>query len=307
MDGNWNTVVYNPTILDESERVIQGVATAPVYDRQNELITVDAIRKAIPDFMVLPVLTVQHSQYVAGRVDDVWIDDQDRMCIKAHLKQTRDVDQVWELIKAGKLNAFSITGMRISSTCNRFNKGTPCVTDDLVLNSITICGDNKVNPEAHFDMVIKSIITGDEINMVEEIATPTVESTTPETTNVDIAKAVVTELKESGVLLELIKSCKEGEDKKEEKKEEKEEEKEDKFEKAFAEISTKLDELSAKYDTLQKSVTALEESPVEKAQFVVTDDNKIAQVIPQMDVAKANSLPTKVTARTDALLKMRLS
>lgn len=299
MDENWNTVVFNPTIINESKRIIQGVASAPVYDRQNELITADALKKAIHDFMVLPVLTVQHSQYVAGLVNDIWMDDHDRLCIKAHIKNTSDVDQVWDLIKAGKLNAFSITGGRKSSTCNV--SGAPCITDDLFINSITICGDNKVNPEAYFDVVVKSIITqGDESTIMAEEEIKANEVQTPSA--VDIAKAVASELMESESFINLIKS------KEEEKKEtETKDDNEDKIEKSFTEIKSMLSDLTSKYETLEKAVVKLQETPVEKAQFVVTDNNNIAQVVPQIDIAKAEEIAKKCVSRAEALLKMRLS
>lgn len=154
-----NVIEFNPSIIDDSRRIIEGVASAPVYDRANELITADALKKAVPDYMVLPIVTVHHKEFIAGKVEKLWFDEDDRMNVRVRVKPTRDVDKVWELIKAGVLNAFSIAGSRIKSTCSR--EGTPCVTDEITLNSITICGSDKCNQEAYFE-IAKSLGLGND-------------------------------------------------------------------------------------------------------------------------------------------------
>lgn len=145
-----NVIEFNPSVIDESRRIIEGVASAPVYDRANELITAEALKKAVPDYMVLPIVTVHHKEFIAGKVEKLWFDSEDRMNVRVRVKPTRDVDKVWDLIKTGVLNAFSIAGSRIKSTCSL--EGTPCVTDEITLNSITICGSDKCNQEAYFEI-----------------------------------------------------------------------------------------------------------------------------------------------------------
>ena len=158
-----NVIEFNPSIIDESRRIIEGVASAPVYDRSNELITAEALRKAVPDYMVLPIVTVYHREFIAGKVEKLWFDEDDRMNVRVRVKPTRDVDKVWELIKTGVLNAFSIAGSRIKSTCTK--AGIPCVTDEITLNSITICGSDKCNQEAYFE-IAKSL--GLEVDTMSE-------------------------------------------------------------------------------------------------------------------------------------------
>ena len=158
-----NVIEFNPSIIDESRRIIEGVASAPVYDRSNELITAEALRKAVPDYMVLPIVTVYHKEFIAGKVEKLWFDEDDRMNVRVRVKPTRDVDKVWELIKTGILNAFSIAGSRIKSTCTK--AGIPCVTDEITLNSITICGSDKCNQEAYFE-IAKSL--GLEVDTMSE-------------------------------------------------------------------------------------------------------------------------------------------
>ena len=281
-------VTFDPNIINESDRVIEGIATAPIYDKQNELITADAIKKALPDYMVAPVLTVQHKEFVAGYVKDAWFDDEERLHIKALIKCTPELDGVWNLIKAGRLNAFSISGTRNITTCS-LRSNSPCVTSDISLNAITICGDNKVNPEAHFDVISKG-----EVEMVEEtIVTEATPEAQVQPSAADIAKAVIAELRESGSMPPLEKSCED----KMEKEEEKKEEKEDDMKKALSDIAKALEDLTGKYDTLAKNVDSIMNNPLNKSVGFAVKDGQIVTV--PIDLQKAEE-PKKAITRAEA-------
>lgn len=286
-------VTFDPNIINESDRVIEGIATAPIYDKQNELITADAIKKALPDYMVAPVLTVQHKEFIAGYVKDAWFDDEERLHIKALIKCTPELDGVWNLIKAGRLNAFSISGTRNITTCSLHSK-SPCVTSDISLNAITICGDNKVNPEAHFDVISKG-----EVEMVEEtIVTEATPEAQVQPSAADIAKAVIAELRESGSMPPLEKSCED----KAEKEEEKKEEKEDDMKKALSDIAKALEDLTGKYDTLAKNVDSIMNNPLNKSVGFAVKDGQIVTV--PIDLQKAEE-PKKTITRAEAAYLMR--
>lgn len=308
MQDNWDSqeIVFNHTVIDESKRIIEGVATAPIYDRTNELITSDAIKKAIPDYMVLPVLTVQHKEFVAGLVKKAWFDESDRLHIKAQLKNTRDVDRIWELIKSGELNSFSISGTRNVTTCN-ISSNAPCVTSDICLNAITICGDNAINQAAFFDVVNKSTKVNPMVEEMkpEEAATP-VEQQQPDYSG--IAKALVAELSEKGMLntTPLEKSCEEKEDKKEE-----EEKKEDEYKKSLdaqageiASLKKSLEELTEKYNTLSKAVERIDNEPLNKATAYAIQNGNVVTV-PLNDMQKAKTNVASVDPFKAALVKMR--
>ena len=246
---HWTSAVieFNPAIINEGERIIEGVASAPVYDRANELITADALKKAVNDYMRLPIVTVGHKEFIAGFVKDLWFDSQDRMCIKVKLKETEDVDGIWELIKQGVLNAFSIAGVRKSTNCVMNRNGisdTPCVTDSIILNSITICGSDKCNPEAHF-AIAKALgfdTMVEETTTQEQVEVPTIDYN-------ELAKTIV----------DLAKGC--GEEKEQPEKDEEKEE-----------MKKTLEELSALIKAQNETITALsarlekiEEIPFEKS------------------------------------------
>jgi len=280
MQQSWNSVSiqFNPQIISESKRIIEGVATAPVYDRVNELITTEAIKKAIPGYMVLPVVTVQHQEFVVGLVKSLKFDDEQRLIVRVQLKETREVDKVWDLIKSGVLNAFSIAGVRHQTTCNI--AGSPCVTSDISLNTITICGDDKCNQEAYFD-IVKSIfgetMTDTELDLHKSVtpAAPTEEVPNAVMEKIDyglLAKELAGPLYAEMVASGVIKKAEET------KKEEKEDEKEDEYKKAF-------ESLESRFSSLEKLVEKIADQPLEKSIGFAIQDGAIVQV-PLADMNK---------------------
>lgn len=323
MTEDWNSQVigFDSTIIDDSKRIIEGVATAPIYDRTNELITADAIKKALPAYMVLPILTVQHKEFVAGLVKKAWFDENDRLHIKAQLKNTKDVDRVWELIKSGELNSFSISGTRNETTCN-LSSNAPCVTSDICLNAITICGDNAINQAAYFDVVNKSkkVTTMVEEIKPEEATTPVVEQPQqPDFTG--IAKALIAELQGAGMLSKSSDEDKKessdenssedvsnGNDSTEEKKAE--EEKDDEFKKSLdahaeeiASLKRSLDELTEKINTLTKAVERIDNEPLNKATAYTIQNGNVVSVSLN-DMQKSVNAPVENPFKA-ALVKMR--
>ncbi len=283
MQQSWNSVSiqFNPQIISESKRIIEGVATAPVYDRVNELITTDAIKKAIPGYMVLPVVTVQHQEFVVGLVKSLKFDDEQRLIVRVQLKETREVDKVWDLIKSGVLNAFSIAGVRHQTTCKL--EGSPCVTSDISLNTITICGDDKCNQEAYFD-IVKSIfgetMTDTELDLHKSVtpAAPTEEVPNAVMEKIDygllakeLAGPIYAEMVASGVI-------KKAEETKEEKKEDEKEDKEDGYKKA-------CESLESRFSSLEKLVEKIADQPLEKSIGFAIQDGAIVQV-PLADMNK---------------------
>lgn len=133
------------------DREISGVAHVPVVDRETEIILSEAIRGALPDYMQLPILHVQHTERPIGTVTKAWVDDEGKFHLLGKIKETPDTDDVWEDIKKGTLNKFSIFGKRTQSTpeCSISPswRTTPCITKAMHLFSISVVGDNAMNQE----------------------------------------------------------------------------------------------------------------------------------------------------------------
>jgi len=135
----------------QSDRKIYGVAHVPVIDRENEIILADAIRKALPEYMKLPILHVQHTERPVGTVTKAFVDESGKLHIYADIKDTEDTNDVWSDIESGELNKFSIFGKRddASPECALAptQRISPCVTKALTLFSISVVGDNAMNQD----------------------------------------------------------------------------------------------------------------------------------------------------------------
>lgn len=271
---SWSSDVirFDPSIIDESKRIIEGIATAPVYDRVNELITADAIKKALPDYMKLPVVTVLHKDYAVGVTKEAKILDDGSLHIRVQLKDTPDVDGIWDLIKSGVLNAFSISGSRTESTCSmRAGIGTPCVTSGIHLSTITICGEDKANQKAHIDYINKTLF-GD-TNMTEEInevVSTVIEDPVEKTVEDSVIVDAVDHALEDKIDL-LIKTI-EGMKKEEEPKVEND------LSKSLGDLATSMSELNTKLAGFEERLSAIENTKIEKGGIVMDESGKVESV-----------------------------
>lgn len=122
-----------------------------MVDRETEIILSEAIRGALPDYMQLPILHVQHTERPIGTVTKAWVDDEGKFHLLGKIKETPDTDDVWEDILKGTLNKFSIFGKRTQSTpecsISPCLRTTPCITKAMHLFSISVVGDNAMNQE----------------------------------------------------------------------------------------------------------------------------------------------------------------
>ena len=258
-------VTFNPAIISESDREIRGVATAPIYDRENELITQDAVAKALNDFMELPVLTVDHLEFPVGIVTKAEFDSAGQLIVEAKIKKAKSCDDIWSLVKSGVLNSFSIAGRRTDSTCN--GDGNACITKGLHINAITLCGENRCNPAATF--VVKEVIDMDneekQSNGLEEL-TGLVKS---------MGEAITGLTQTVGTMQKTFDEAR-----KVEKAEDKEKEKSEKdadMKKSLDDMSKKVDELTSVIKAMDERLVTVENRKVEKAVVTIDDEGKPLQ------------------------------
>jgi len=151
--------------------MISGIATSPIVDRENELITSEAMEKAIPLFLKIPILHLMHTERPIGFVTECRVlkagdpilhenhPDYDPNAkvgdtyFKAKIPDDGDTHDVWEQIEKGKLNRISIYGVRTmaSDECRLapHERTSPCVTKAIRLWSFTLCSDNAINPGSY--------------------------------------------------------------------------------------------------------------------------------------------------------------
>lgn len=277
-----DVITVDTTVVDESKRIIEGVATAPVYDRVNELITADAIKKALPDYMKLPVVTVLHKDYAVGKTIAAKILDDGSLFVKIKLKPTPDVEKVWELIKAGVLNSFSISGSRTSSTCSRANMGSPCITDGIHLSTITICGNDAANPKANISYINKTLFGEDMTEIKVDSSVPAINTvdvlTTSNSAGLDLTKAVpavdLSEVLEAvGKLEKTVTGLAESMQKTEVTTEVKPEVDND-LEKSISDLANTVSELSKQFAGFEQRISTLEEQKVEKGGIILDEQGE---------------------------------
>jgi len=140
----------------DTERKIRGCAHFPAIDKERELILSDAISKALPDFMKHPILHYRHTERPVGTVTKAYIDSDGAFHIEGSIYDTPDTNDVWEQVKKGELNKFSIYGKRIDASpeCSipPGQRISPCVTKALSLFSISLVGDNAINPNTYLEV-----------------------------------------------------------------------------------------------------------------------------------------------------------
>jgi phage head maturation protease len=251
------------------DREIYGVAHVPTIDRENELILSEAIRNALPEYMKLPILHVQHTERPVGTVTKALVDDQGKLHVWGKIKATPDTDDVWEDISAGNLNKFSIFGKRLKGTpeCSLHPtlRTSPCVSKAMTLFSISVVGDNAMNEET-FLRVAKAYGSGsmEEEDKKKEDKEEEVEKSDEMTNVPELAKSeanissVLERLgKVEGILSQLVESDKQvhsemgkAEDEDEEKDTMEEKKKEDEtVEKCNDTPVKKADEVEVKVDS----------------------------------------------------------
>jgi len=146
--------------------VIAGYASVDVVDKQNDLITLDALKEASDKFMKgdYKNVMITHSNVQVGEVINNWTDSKgnvlktqvDDTGLFVVIKLREDIEKAREVgreIRRGNLRSFSIGGQALHKS-NRYDPdvGTYKEIDKLELHEVTICEEG-INPEAKFDIV----------------------------------------------------------------------------------------------------------------------------------------------------------
>jgi len=155
------------TILKAEELVIGGYASIEIVDKQNDLITLDALNEAVKKFMqekkFRNVMT-NHSNVQVGEVLDnyrdktgkLWKTDVDDVGFFVVIKLREDIEKAKEVsrgIRKGTLRSFSIGGQALHKK-QKYHKelGEYNAIEKLELHEVTIC-EKGINPEAKFDIL----------------------------------------------------------------------------------------------------------------------------------------------------------
>lgn len=155
------------TILKSDNLVIGGYASIEIVDKQNDLITLEALEKAVQDFMSEKSyrnVMSNHSNVQVGEVIEQYRDSNgtlhktgvDGVGFYVVIKMRDDIEKAKEInrgIRKGTLRSFSIGGQAISKRERKSEEyGEYSEIDNLELHEVTIC-EKGINPEAKFDIL----------------------------------------------------------------------------------------------------------------------------------------------------------
>ena len=168
-------------ILKSDDLIIGGYASIEVVDKQNDLITLEALDDAVHKFMgetSYRNVMSNHSNVQVGEVIESYRDKNgtihktgvDDVGFYVVIKLREDIEKAKEIsrgIRKGTLRSFSIGGQAISkrsrtnSELGKYNE-----IDKLELHEVTIC-EKGINPEAKFDILKQDV--GGEKKMSEKL------------------------------------------------------------------------------------------------------------------------------------------
>jgi len=157
----------NFQILKSDNLVIGGYASIEIVDKQNDLITLEALSEAVTKYMEdqkFRNVMSNHSNVQVGEVIEKYRDkngnlhktEVDDVGFYVVIKMRDDIEKAKEIsrgIRKGTLRSFSIGGQAISKKQkNNSEFGQYNEIDKLELHEVTIC-EKGINPEAKFDIL----------------------------------------------------------------------------------------------------------------------------------------------------------
>lgn len=150
-----------------NRRIIMGYASVSIIDRENQKISIPALRDTVKRFMSedkYRIISIFHSDAVVGRVLPIWTDPNTGKTYKTEVDnvgwkivvELRDdieiANKVWDEILKGNLRSFSVAGTskRKHETSN--NGVSYTEIDEMDLLECTICSV-PVNPMSMFQVL----------------------------------------------------------------------------------------------------------------------------------------------------------
>lgn len=136
---------------NKDKQIVEGIASSEVTDSQGEIVTIEAIKKALPDYMKFANIREMHQLSAVGKAISTEIDEIN----KALRLSCKVVDtNAWNKVKEGVYNGFSIGGAVLSKVGNKIT--------ELVLTEISLV-DRPANPTAIFDVIkVKGLAKSDD-------------------------------------------------------------------------------------------------------------------------------------------------
>jgi len=143
------------TKVNDEERIVEGYASTEAMDVQGEVVKLEAIEEALPEYMRFANIREMHQPSAIGKAVSAEINDKG-----LYLSVNVVDDQAWEKVKKGVYNGFSIGGKSIAKSGGIISK--------LRLTEISLV-DRPANPEAVFNLWKGDGMENEKIEDVEEV------------------------------------------------------------------------------------------------------------------------------------------
>jgi phage head maturation protease len=99
---------------DDEKRMVYGYASTPDLDSQGEIVALDALKAALPDYLKFPTIREMHQPSAVGTTKQAVIEDGKGLFIGAKVVD----DNAWTKVKEGVYKGFSIGGSIVSKVDN---------------------------------------------------------------------------------------------------------------------------------------------------------------------------------------------
>lgn len=152
--------------IDPNTRIIEGFATTENIDREDQIVDLKAVEKALGMYLKNPTVRADHRPPPIGETliaESRQVNGNKGLFVKVQIgKNTRATDEAWSLIEQGLYKAFSIGG-QVRGMKNIYNKAAQRhiqhVTD-ILISEISIT-DAPANQTCMFEVISKSLEASD--------------------------------------------------------------------------------------------------------------------------------------------------
>lgn len=120
--------------------MVSGIASTEAVDADGEIVTADAMRKALPSYLQCGTVREMHQPIAAGNPISAHVDDDGKTHFTAHIVDAGTIAK----IKANVLKGFSIGGKAITKVGNKIT--------EILLKDISVV-DLPNNPESFFTVI----------------------------------------------------------------------------------------------------------------------------------------------------------
>lgn len=122
--------------IDKEKRIVSGYASTPTKDLDGEVVTLDAVKKALPGYMSWRNIREMHRLSAVGTAEEAHVDK-----VGLFLSAKIVDDEAWKKCTEGVYKGFSIGGRKLAKTGDTIT--------EIELTEISIV-DRPANPDARF-------------------------------------------------------------------------------------------------------------------------------------------------------------